>query len=168
MPPRPADVHAAAIDIADPASETPAVAEIAALPPGGLLLLQLTSSDPHDRPSTARAMPRAATAVTRLARAATNGAKLALDPRDGCWMRRVEDAVRVAIRVNRGNVGVAFHVDHWHKADGDEAMLPDRLKLALPKLLMVTTSSDDQRTAHVLRLLQAMGYTGPVGAAVPH
>lgn len=145
----------------------------------GAILLRLTSSDRHDKPSAPRAMPMAALAVTQLAKAAaTKGIAVALDHRVGCWMQRVEDAVRVAMRVNRSDVGVLFNHSDWLAADGDAALLPERIKLALPKLMAVglrvrsIEATPAERTVDIhgqpvdvkplMQLLTQGGYTGPL------
>lgn len=145
----------------------------------GAILLRLISSDSYDKPSAPRAMPLAASAVTQLARlAAAKGIALALDHRAGCWMQRVEDAVRVAMRVNRADVGVLFNHCDWHEVDGDVALLPERIKLALPKLMAVglRVQSIDatamERTVDIrghpvdakplMLLLTQGGYAGPL------
>lgn len=130
----------------------------------GVLLLRLTSSDPHDKPSAPRAMPLAAASVTQLARqAAKFGVAIALDHRAGCWMQRAEDAVRVAMRVNRADVGVLFNYGHWHEVDGDFELLRERIKLVLPKLFCVTLPVLSLSAASVGNVIMKTG--GPLDVA---
>ena len=55
------------------------------------------------------------------------GVRVALYPHTGDWLERVEDAVRVAGKVDRTNVGVMFNLCHWLKVD-DEKNLKRVLK----------------------------------------
>ncbi|MCC6698477.1 MAG: sugar phosphate isomerase/epimerase [Candidatus Hydrogenedentes bacterium] len=109
---------------------------------------------------------------------AKSGLRVALYPHTGHWLERVEDAVRVAQKVNRPDVGVTFNLCHWLKVDGKD--LRARLELAKPHLFMVTVNGADaggtdwstliqtldQGTFDVcglLGLLKEMNYTGPIG-----
>lgn len=137
-----------------------------------MVLLRLRSSDGHDAPGAPRAMPHAAAAVTQLARriaAALPSTKIALEGRAGYWMQELEDAVRVAMRVNRPNVGVAF--GHGQGFTGSCSKSPrkslrDALVLALPKLLAVIVSrtqiDDVTGVAPLIEELRALGYAGPI------
>ncbi|MBN2309492.1 MAG: DUF1080 domain-containing protein [Candidatus Hydrogenedentes bacterium] len=118
-------------------------------------------------------------AVGRLADlAAESGLRVALYPHTGCWLERVEDAVRVARKVARPNVGVTFNLCHWLRVDGQD--LDARLDLAAPHLFMVTLNGADadgrdwktliqplgQGTFDVrplLHKLDAIDYCGPIG-----
>ena len=93
-------------------------------------------------------------------------------------MERVEDAVRVARKVERENVGATFNLCHWLKVDGKD--LQARLEQALPHLSVVTVNGADADGAGwdrliqtldkgsydvggVLTILEGLGYTGPIG-----
>ena len=166
-----ADVNAwrMRLDVADDAARLPPIGspDSRATP---TLLLQLTSTAVHDTPSSPRTMPRAAAAVNAAARITGQlGARIALEPAPGCWMQRLEDACRLAMRVNRPDVGVAFSLDAWRAADGDAAHLPDRLRLAGPRLWAVSCSLPTVQGAALHRdlprlgqLLNAIQYRGPV------
>ncbi len=146
--------------------------------PGTHLLLQLISNDTSDQPSAPRANAPAAAAVTRLATtAARQGIALLLDPRAGQWMQRIEDCVRVAMRVSQSQVGIIFSLGDWHQTDGDPALLPERLKLAMPRLKAVALSiamepaGQWRPVAHdgspvdaqpMMKLLKQLGFTGPL------
>ncbi len=110
--------------------------------------------------------------------AAAKGLRIALYPHTGNWVERVEDAVRVAKKVDRPNVGVTFNLCHWLKVDGEE--LPARLALARPYLFMVTLNGADSDgtewkqliqplgegsydVAPMLKILADMDYDGPIG-----
>ena len=109
---------------------------------------------------------------------AKSGLRVALYPHSGHWLERVEDAVRVAQKVNRPDVGVTFNLCHWLKVDGQD--LQARLELAKPHLFMVTVNGADAGgtdwstliqtldkgtfdACGLLSLLKEMKYTGPVG-----
>jgi sugar phosphate isomerase/epimerase len=91
----------------------------------------------------------------------------------------VEDAVRVAKKVNRTNVGVTFNLCHWLRVDEEENMR-SLMKLAMPYLFVVTINGADSGgegwkhliqtldrgsfdTSRFLRTLEDCGYTGPIG-----
>ena len=114
-------------------------------------------------------------------RAAARGLRVALYPHVGEWVERVQDALRVAEKVGRPNLGVTFNLCHCLKV-GDEARIPELLRQVKPRLFMVTingadTGSSDagwdrliQTLDHgsfdvvpVLRILRDIGYDGPIG-----
>ena len=107
-----------------------------------------------------------------------SGLRIALYPHTGCWLERVEDAVRVAKKVERPEVGVTFNLCHWFKVDGKN--LRTKLELAKPYLFLVTVSGADvggtdwttliqplDRGTYDLRelltILREMEYAGPIG-----
>lgn len=110
------------------------------------------------------------------------GVRVALYPHTGDWLERMEDAVRVANKVDRKNAGVMFNLCHWLKVD-DEKNLQRVLKLAAPKLFAVTINGADSGlgrgggwnrliqplgsgsfdVGRVLAALKKLGYTGPIG-----
>jgi len=107
------------------------------------------------------------------------GVKVALYPHYGDWLERVEDAVRVAQKVNRRNVGVTFNLCHWLRVD-DEENMEKVLRLAMPYLFVVTINGADSGAEDWKRLIQplgegsfdnykflkklkGLGYSGPVG-----
>jgi sugar phosphate isomerase/epimerase len=115
--------------------------------------------------------------------AKTRGVRLALYPHTGFWIEHVEDAIRVADKLDRDDVGVTFNLCHWLKVDGGERDPLPVLKAAMPRLMFVTINgadNGDTRTMAWDRLIQplgsgsydaaafmekvrAAGYTGPVG-----
>jgi sugar phosphate isomerase/epimerase len=106
------------------------------------------------------------------------GLKVALYPHTWFWMERVQDAVRVAQKVNRKNVGVTFNLCHCLKV-GDEAKIPQLLQAARPHLFLVTINGADHEgnwdkliqplgrgtfdVHNFLKTLKDTGYTGPIG-----
>lgn len=121
-------------------------------------------------------------ALQRLAdMAASNGLRVAIYPHKGCWTERVQDAVRVAKKVDRKNFGVTFNLCHCLMA-GDEAKIPELLAEAAPHLFLVTINGADSSAGNtswdrlirpldegsydvrvVLKALAAINYTGPIG-----
>ena len=63
-----------------------------------------------------------------------HGLRIALYPHANNWLERVEDAVRVADKVDRRNVGIMFNLCHWLKVD-DRKNLGRVLKSAIPRLV---------------------------------
>jgi len=104
--------------------------------------------------------------------------RIALYPHTGCWLERVEDAVRVAKKVERKNVGVTFNLCHWLNAEKGKNMKP-LMELAIPYLFVVTINGADMEggwdrliqtldrgtfdVAGFLKTLTSLGYTGPIG-----
>lgn len=106
------------------------------------------------------------------------GLRVALYPHTGLFVQSVEDAVRLAEKVNRQNLGVTFNLCHWLMVDGKD--LDASLKAAQPYLLCVTINGADvggtswkeliqpldrgtYDVSQVLRLLRTMKYAGPIG-----
>ena len=134
------------------------------------------------KPSSTEGDPRAVDLVGRIADLAEeSGLRIALYPHLWFWMERVEDAVRIAEKVGRENVGVTFNLCHWLILDKEES-LEARLELAMPHLLMVTLNGisrevrPDSREGWIqtleqgtfdlapfLALLLKLGYEGPIG-----
>jgi sugar phosphate isomerase/epimerase len=110
--------------------------------------------------------------------AARSGLKVALYPHTWFYVQRVEDALRVADKVDLPNVGVTFNLCHWLRVDGPTD-LRARLERALPRLMVVTINGADtegdwdrliqtlDRGSYdvfgLLKLLRDLGYRGPVG-----
>jgi len=120
-------------------------------------------------------------AVADAARA--GGVKVALYPHTGFWLARVEDALRVAGKLNRPDVGVTFNLCHWLKVEGAERDPVPVLRAALPKLMFVTINGADSGDTRAMgwdrliqpldagtydvgafvRTVRRLGYTGPFG-----
>jgi sugar phosphate isomerase/epimerase len=111
--------------------------------------------------------------------AADANVRVALYPHTGFWVERVEDAVRVAKKVDRSNVGVTFNLCHWLMVDGDKNA-KSLIQQAMPHLFVVTINGADsggkdwktliqtldRGTFDIrgfLRTLSDCGYTGPIG-----
>jgi sugar phosphate isomerase/epimerase len=109
------------------------------------------------------------------------GAEVLLYPHSFCWLETVQDAVRVAGKVDRPNVGVMFNICHWLRVSKDrdyQALLVQ----AMPRLRAVSINGADEFDsqpgwAHYIQplgrgsfdmfafldTLRQLGYTGPVG-----
>ncbi len=110
------------------------------------------------------------------------GVRVVLYPHVGNWLEKFGDAIRVADKVDRPNVGVMFNLCHFLKT-GDEKDLPTVLAKAGPRLMAVSINGSPTGAevragkgswitpldeggfdmAGLLRTLQAVGYKGPVG-----
>jgi len=109
--------------------------------------------------------------------AARAGLNVALYPHYGMHIARIEDALRVVEKVDRGNLGIVFNLCHWLRS-GDEANLNLRLKQALPHIMMVSINGADHQgdwdqliqpldrgsfdVRGFLRTMISMDYRGPI------
>jgi sugar phosphate isomerase/epimerase len=145
-----------------------------------IMLALLASGLP---PSDTAGDPRAVEIVREIAEMAREtNTRVALYPHSGDWLERVEDAVRLARKVDRPNVGVMFNLCHWLKVD-DEKNLRPLLVSAMPLLFAVSINGAD-RAADIhagkgnwiqpldrgsfdlyafLKTLRDLGYKGPIG-----
>ncbi len=108
-------------------------------------------------------------------------AQLLLYPHQSSWIERVEDAVRVADKVDRPNVGIMFNLCHWLRVDRQRNYEP-LLKQAMPRLWAVSINGADTldekpgwdryiqpldqgsfNVGQFLRTLRQLGYRGPIG-----
>ena len=132
------------------------------------------------KPSSLEGNARAVQVIRDIAdMAAESGVRVALYPHTGFWVERVEDAIRVAKKVDRKNVGVTFNLCHWLRVD-DEKNMKSLIKSAMPHLFVVSINGADsggkdwkqliqtldRGSFNILRFLKALkksGYTGPIG-----
>jgi len=110
-----------------------------------------------------------------------SGAQLLLYPHQSSWVERIEDAVRVANKVNRPNVGVMFNLCHWLRVDKQRDYKP-LLVQAMPRLWAISICGADELDpapgwAHyiqpldkgsfnvglLLKTLKDLGWKGPIG-----
>jgi sugar phosphate isomerase/epimerase len=110
-----------------------------------------------------------------------SGAQLLLYPHQKDWVERIEEAVRVAERVDRPNVGVMFNLCHWLRVDASRDYRP-LLERAAPRLWAVSINGADEHDpapgwkryiqpldqgsfdlGKFLQTLSEVGYRGPVG-----
>ena len=123
---------------------------------------------------------KAAAKLGKIANLASNaGLRIALYPHSGFWVERIGDAVRVAKKVGRKNLGVTFNLCHYLNVE-DEKDLEPALKAAAPHLFVVTVSGADSGgkgwgkliqtldkgtfdVGKVLTILKEVGFMGPIG-----
>jgi sugar phosphate isomerase/epimerase len=113
--------------------------------------------------------------------ASESGLKVALYPHTSYWLERLEDALRLARKLNRANVGVTFNLCHWLRVD-DETNLRPLLQAAAPHLLVASINGADSNckgcdwsrliqtldrgsfdVSSVLEILKEIGFHGPIG-----
>jgi sugar phosphate isomerase/epimerase len=144
----------------------------------GMLWLFVLSN--QNKPSAPAGDERAVEILREIAdMAAEANVRVALYPHTGFWVERVEDAVRVAKKVDRSNVGVTFNLCHWLMVD-DEKNAGSLIKSAMPHLFVVTINGADSGGRDWKALIQTLdrgtfdmrgflktlrdsGYTGPIG-----
>jgi sugar phosphate isomerase/epimerase len=145
---------------------------------GVQFLLLMSGMKPSDLAGDARAVEiiREMAAV-----ASDSGAQILLYPHSNDWMERIEDAVRVADKVDRPNVGVMFNLCHWLRVSKDRNYKPLLVK-AMPRLWAVSINGADEFDEKpgwehyiqplgrgsfdmlaFLKTLRQLGYTGPIG-----
>ena len=145
---------------------------------GTIIWLPVTSKD--FKPSDPAGDAMAVAAVREVADAAARyGLSVSLYPHFGNLIERVDDAVRIAEKTGRQNVGVTFNLCHWLRTDGPDSMACV-LKLAMPRLSLVTINGADRNgkdwgqliqpldrgdfdIGALLAELKRLGYRGPIG-----
>lgn len=114
--------------------------------------------------------------------AARHKLRVALYPHTGFYIESIEDALRIADKVGRDNVGVTFNLCHWLRV-GSKLPVEELIKKAMPRLFVVTINGADAveqpgagwdrliqplgqgtfNVAGLMRTLRKLGYRGPVG-----
>ena len=178
--------HTITLDASRPALDEPMRKMIEAMP-GSALWLAVAGVQRDGMVFPISSADADETAVARLrelsAHAAPRGVKIALYPHTGHWLERVEDAIRLAGKVDDPAVGVTFNLCHWLKVEGSQRDPAPVLRAALPRLMFVTINGADTGDTKTmgwerlirplgegsydvgafLRSLRATGYDGPVG-----
>lgn len=109
------------------------------------------------------------------------GVRVALYPHTGFYVATTADALRVAGRVNRKNLGVSINLCHELMTD-QGARLRDTVRVAMPRLFLVSINGADAKQPGMqwdrliqplgrgdfdvygfLEVLRTAGYAGPVG-----
>ena len=110
------------------------------------------------------------------------GVGIALYPHTGFYVERAADALRIAEKVNRRNVGITLNLCHWLKVEGDQPV-DEFLTRARPYLFRVSINGADggdtrgmgwdrliqplDRGSYdvrgFVRTLREAGYRGPIG-----
>jgi sugar phosphate isomerase/epimerase len=134
------------------------------------------------KPSDPAGDARAVEIIREMASVASDsGAQILLYPHSYMWMEKIEDAVRVADKVDRPNVGVMFNLCHWLRISKDRDYKP-LLAKAMPRLWAVSISGADEfddkpgwehyiqplgrgsfDMLTFLKTLRQLGYNGPIG-----
>lgn len=81
------------------------------------------------------------------------GIKVMIYPHVGFWLHNVEDAVRVAKKVNRQNLGITFNLSHFLADKGtkaNEALIP-LVKKAMPYLFAISLNGADEPTEDIMQ-----------------
>ncbi len=94
-------------------------------------------------------------------RVAAHGLRIMLYPHRGYWLERVEDAVRVAAKVNRPNVGLTFNLAHFLAEQPRRTDLKTLAEAAMPYLFAVTINGADSVAAAAERPWKS--YIQPLG-----
>lgn len=143
-------------------------------------ILWLFMQSHEHKPSSTAGDERAVAILCELAElAARHKVRIALYPHHAFWLERIEDAVRIADRVNQPNVGVTFNLCHWLRVSPNTSA--ERfLTQAMPQLLAVSINGADSDGRDWSTLIQTLdkgtfdmtaflktladaGYTGPIG-----
>ncbi|MCX7885885.1 MAG: sugar phosphate isomerase/epimerase [Verrucomicrobiae bacterium] len=135
------------------------------------------------KPSDESLDDRAVAIVREMADLARDGgSELLLYPHTNDWVERIEDAVRIAWKVDRPNVGAMFNLCHWLRVSKDRDYRT-RLQQAMPLLRAVSINGADEwdnnpkgwkryiqpldsgnfDIAAFLKTLKALGYRGSIG-----
>jgi len=113
--------------------------------------------------------------------AADSGSQLLLYPHTGNWVESVEDAVRIAGKVDRPNVGLMFNLCHWLRVSKNRDY-KTLLQRAMPRLWALSINGADEQddkpgwdryiqplgngtfdVGALLKTLDELGYKGPIG-----
>jgi sugar phosphate isomerase/epimerase len=133
----------------------PGLGEVIKLLKGRKTMLGLLLSG--GKPSDTAGDQRAVEIVREIAHmAAASDLQVALYPHTNDWLEKTSDAIRIAKKVDRKNVGIIFNLCHWLKVD-DTKNLEPLLKRARPHLFTVTINGADPPPGDWKRLIQPLG-----------
>jgi len=143
-------------------------------------LIWITVTSREFTPSSAVGDERAVEVIGQIADVAAKGKlRVALYPHANTYVERVEDAVRIARKAGRKNLGATFNLAHWLHEHREDNLVP-LLQQAVPHLFVVTVNGaksggngwkeliqpldrGDFDNARLLATLKHLGYEGPVG-----
>ena len=143
------------LDPAQPKYDSRLKDAIASLKGRDTVIVLVISGKP---PSTPQWDPQAVAIVREIADlAAASGLRVAMYPHMANWIERVEDAVRVAKKSDRKNVGAIFNEVHFFLA-GEQKNLEPTLKSVAPFLFVVSINGTDSgyKGQDLARLLQPL------------
>ncbi|HYH57107.1 MAG TPA: TIM barrel protein [Anseongella sp.] len=85
--------------------------------------------------------------------AAEYGTRVMIYPHIDFWVDNVDDAVRVAGKVNRPNLGIAFNLCHFLARQGPEAAetLEPAIEKSMPYLFAISLNGADQPTVEIMK-----------------
>ena len=165
---------------ADQPSYGPELKEAIEVLKGSNSILWLFVQSKKLKPSQSEGDARAVAVIQDISdMAAEAGLRVALYPHAGFWIEKVEDAIRVAKKVDRKNVGITFNLCHWLRTE-DEKNMRSLIISAMPHLFVVSINGADSggedwkqliqtldrgtfNIGRFLRTLKRAGYTGPIG-----
>lgn len=123
---------------------------------GAGTVIWLTVTSRSFSPSDPAGDPAATLLIRSLAAIAdAQGLQVALYPHHGFWIQTTEDALRVATKVDRPNVGVSFNLCHCLRA-GNGPRIPEILQRAAPRLFLVSINGADRQGNDWERLIQPL------------
>jgi sugar phosphate isomerase/epimerase len=143
-------------------------------------ILWIFAQSKEHKPSELRGDPRAVEILRELAdEAARHKVRISLYHHNAFWLETVEDAVRLAEKAARPNVGVTFNLCHWLRVS-DERDAQAVIARAMPWLSVVNINGADIEGKDWKTLIQTLdrgtfnmtgfletlrdaGYTGPIG-----
>lgn len=106
------------------------------------------------KPSTEENDPLAVSILQKIADMAHQyGIKVMIYPHVGFWVESVDDALRVAEKVNRRNLGITFNLCHFLADQGtnaDATFIPT-VEKAMPYLFAISLNGADQPTEAIMR-----------------
>ncbi len=166
----------------DPGQEpySPALTKAVETLDGRNTILWLFMQSRQHAPSSVAGDERAVAILRELALLATkHKLRIALYPHHAFWLERIEDAVRLADKVDRPNVGVTFNLCHWLRVDPNKNA-ESLIQAAMPRLFAVSINGADSGGQDWKTLIQTLdrgtfdmtaflktlagaGYTGPIG-----
>ena len=132
------------------------------------------------KPSSPRGDPRAVEILGELAdMAAAHKVRIALYPHHAFWLETIKDAVRIAEKVNRPNVGITLNLCHWLRISKNRNA-GSVIERAMPHLFVVNINGADIEGQDWKTLIQTLdrgtfdmrafletlrdaGFTGPIG-----
>ncbi|MBC8470672.1 MAG: DUF1080 domain-containing protein [Planctomycetes bacterium] len=165
---------------ADQPSYGPELKEAIEVLKGSNSILWLFVQSKKFKPSQPEGDGRAVEVIREISDMATEaGLRIALYPHAGFWLEKVEDAIRVAKKVDRKNAGITFNLCHWLRTE-DEKNMRSLITSAMPHLFVVSINGADSGgkdwkqliqtldrgtfdIGRFLRTLKRSGYTGPIG-----